>query len=110
MGQRHIDERTIITDSFAPFGEIVTGPPDRPDKTADERAREKRAGEITEGELLAARGWTLENLALARRHGFPVPRTTSLVSRFSFRVTTTNVCSRAAFAEWDRNVRGLLRV
>lgn len=102
MSRSHtvVDGRTILSESYAPYG-VLTPLPEPPEPTEAEREAARRAALMTEAELLADRGWSAADLADAiARYGFPAGRA-ALSSRFSiFGATLTRTWPRAAVAAW----------
>lgn len=99
----------IVSSEFSPSGlQVIADAPDRHDPTDAERAAMKTANELEEKDLLVERGWTPADLALARRCGFPAPSIRTAIKRLSFGYQRMAIYSRAAVAQWDADIRGLI--
>jgi len=55
---------SIVSDSFAPFGTINVGPPERPEKSSEQRAADR--AQMTLRELLKEQRWTIATYEQAR--------------------------------------------
>jgi hypothetical protein len=58
---------------YAPAGLLVNERPDRPDKSSEERARERRADRRRYSEVLQRFGWDDNDFSRAKRYSFPEP-------------------------------------
>ena len=95
---------TIHSDSYAPHGSIVTGPPDRPSKSAEAFERERRADRITHSDMLRELRWTEADYESAKQLGFP--------ARILFTVGprgVTNVYSRKRIAAWIDEIQAFAK-
>ena len=64
--------RTIISDSYAPFG-TFTALPDKPEPKQEEREAARRADQVGHFDLIRERKWSDADVALAQRFGLLPP-------------------------------------
>jgi hypothetical protein len=92
---------TIISDSYAHGTVVVTGPPDRPDKSSEDFDRERKADRITYSAVLKQFGWTDDDFSTAKGYNFP----RSIGQKISaWGGATEWLYSRKAIAQWRANL------
>ena len=99
---------SVIASEYATFGQVIA-PADKPHKTSEDFAAERRADQIEGPELLQRFGWSPERFDLvAARYGFP-RATTSRVrrQRWGMRSVQVGVYSRRAVDAWVREIAAL---
>jgi hypothetical protein len=96
--------QTIVSDSYAPFGEIQVGPP----IVQDDPAKWHSPCLVEADVCRRYDGVTLEDLFAWQIYGFPKPtRTKTRLSRFSWRTDVTREWDIEKLDQWDEQIRAL---
>jgi hypothetical protein len=92
---------TIISDSFAPFGEVSVGPPVRQEDPSTYAPRD-----LEEAQVLRRYSWTPEDLQAASLIGFPAPVWSGYkTTLFSWRYEVIRRWSEQHLLEWEARIR-----
>lgn len=90
----------IVPSEFASYGTIVSGPPDRPEKSEADRARERAADRIGYLDVLKTFRWDDTQFGVAQTFGFPTALGRKPVLREGILVSNYPVFSRKQIAAW----------